>query len=197
MTILDDEKKALRQLVRTARAEFVATLPPSVSHLVFSRPPSTLWDQIANHDIFALYTPMKNEPPTQRYAHFLLEHGKQLALPRFDTRDTAMTFALWDGLEESLEPGPFGQLQPFKLSKMCVPEVYFMPLVAFDTALNRLGQGGGHYDRYFARCQAEKFQSVRIGLAWSVQQVDKIPINEFDVPLDAVITQSQFFSALP
>ena len=193
MNALDDEKNALRTMVRKKRAAFVRKLPQAVSHLVFSRPPGPLWNQISDNEIYALYTPTKNEPPTKGYAQFLVEQGKQIALPRFSSRDAAMTFAIWNGMDETLEAGPFGVPQPQVHAPTCEPQIYFVPLLAFDDALNRLGQGGGHYDRYFGM----RPDGVRIGLGWSVQYVANIPTNAHDVPLDAVITQSQFFVARP
>ena len=64
---------------------------------------------------------------------------------------------------------------------------FSLRLVAFDRSLNRLGQGGGHYDRTF-----EKYpDAIRIGLAWSVQEADNIPVERHDVTLHAIVTESE------
>ena len=59
------------------------------------------------------------------------------------------------------------------------------PLLAFDAALNRLGQGAGHYDRAFAANAG----AWRIGVAWSVQRVETLPADPWDVPLHNIITE--------
>ncbi|WP_016955218.1 5-formyltetrahydrofolate cyclo-ligase [Catenovulum agarivorans] len=66
-------------------------------------------------------------------------------------------------------------------------ELVFLPLVAFDKFANRMGMGGGFYDRTFANNTTTKL----IGLAHDCQQVEKLPIESWDVPLHAIITPSQ------
>ena len=63
-----------------------------------------------------------------------------------------------------------------------------VPLVAFDKNLNRIGYGGGFYDRYIRRI-SKKNKIFKIGLAYSFQQVKKIPINKYDIKLDYIITE--------
>ena len=59
--------------------------------------------------------------------------------------------------------------------------------MAFDKDLNRIGYGGGYYDRYLKKIKKEKL--ISIGLAYSFQKVKKIPINKFDMKLDFIITE--------
>lgn len=70
------------------------------------------------------------------------------------------------------------------------PGVVFLPLTAFDAGGNRLGQGGGYYDRAFAfRNSAEHWRRpLLVGLAYDFQHVEELPANPWDVPLDTVIT---------
>ena len=63
-----------------------------------------------------------------------------------------------------------------------------VPLLAYDANLNRIGYGGGFYDRYIARTKRKK-KIITIGLAYSFQKVKKIPINRHDMKLDFVITE--------
>ena len=66
------------------------------------------------------------------------------------------------------------------------PDIVLTPLLAFDAAMNRLGQGAGHYDRVFERLP----DAWRIGIAWSVQQVEHIVTDPWDMPLHGVITEA-------
>ena len=68
-----------------------------------------------------------------------------------------------------------------------------MPLVGFDQAGNRLGMGGGYYDRSLAhlpRHMTSWQRPLKIGIAYSWQQVDSIPHEKWDIPLDAVVTET-------
>ncbi|WP_111977936.1 5-formyltetrahydrofolate cyclo-ligase [Algibacillus agarilyticus] len=70
----------------------------------------------------------------------------------------------------------------------------FTPLVAFDTAGQRLGMGGGYYDRTFAFTQqANSLKPILVGLAHQCQQVDHLPTEAWDVPLPAIITPEYIF----
>ena len=84
--------------------------------------------------------------------------------------------------------GPFGLLQPPGDAEEVVPDLILTPLVAFDRTLARLGQGAGHYDRAFARFPNAR----RIGVAFSVQQVDRLPTDPWDMPLHAIITEREW-----
>ncbi len=77
-------------------------------------------------------------------------------------------------------------------SKKVYPDIIFIPLVAFDRNLNRLGYGGGFYDRYLEKIRKIK-KTVNIGLAFSHQRVKKIPISKFDKKLDYIITEKEIF----
>ena len=71
-----------------------------------------------------------------------------------------------------------------------VPDLILVPLLGYDGEMNRLGYGGGFYDRYFEK--QDKFKSiVKIGLAFTSQKVKKLPINKFDKKLDKIITEKK------
>jgi 5-formyltetrahydrofolate cyclo-ligase len=65
-----------------------------------------------------------------------------------------------------------------------------VPLVAFDNRLNRLGYGGGFYDRYIEKIEKIK-KVIKIGLAFSFQKISSVPINQFDKKLDFIITEKE------
>lgn len=68
-------------------------------------------------------------------------------------------------------------------------DVVIVPLVAFDANCNRIGMGGGWYDGYFAAHP----NALKIGVAFSTQEVPTIPISPVDVPLDIVVTEKRVF----
>lgn len=179
------EKKTLRRTVRDRRARFLAGLPASVRGIAFRVLPAPVVRRLPPGAVIALYNAVGDEVPTDRIADQLSDLGYRLALPRFRGADAAMDLGAWHP-EEILVPGPYRCLQPGEGAATLAPDAIITPLLAFDAALNRLGQGGGHYDRLFAQYP----DALRIGLAWSVQQVDRVPVQPFDLPLDIVVTEA-------
>ena len=68
------------------------------------------------------------------------------------------------------------------------PNILLVPVVAFDDKMNRVGYGGGYYDRYIKKIK-KKFKIITIGLAYSYQRVNKILTNKHDIRLDFIITE--------
>jgi len=68
------------------------------------------------------------------------------------------------------------------------PDVILIPLVAFDKNLNRLGYGGGYYDRLIEKLSKKK-KILKIGLGLSIQKINKIPVTKYDKKLDHIITE--------
>ncbi len=97
-----------------------------------------------------------------------------------------MDFYSWSYFEP-LKINKFGIPEPFQ-RELIYPDIIFVPLVAFDSKLNRLGYGGGYYDRFIQKLEKKK-KILKIGLAFSFQKVDKIPISKYDKKLDYIITE--------
>lgn len=72
-------------------------------------------------------------------------------------------------------------------------ELILTPLVAFDTKGNRLGMGGGYYDRTLAPIRRDSLSTQLIGLAHTCQQTDRLLCDSWDIPLNGIATPSQFF----
>lgn len=187
-------KSELRQTLRAARKAHVEALPDSIRGLLFHRPPAPLLARIGDEAVIGLYHAGPYEAPAGGYARFFHEAGHTIALPRFATRTAPMTFARHaDPYGESdLEVGPFGMLQPEAAAEMLVPDVLFVPLVGFTPSLQRLGQGGGHYDRWLA----EHPPALAVGLAWDAQACETLPTQPHDKPLHAVVTPTRIYGTL-
>ena len=96
-----------------------------------------------------------------------------------------MEFHKWK-FSDPLKVNKYGIPEP-KIRNIIYPDVLLIPLVAFDKNLNRLGYGGGYYDRLIEKLSKKK-KIIKIGLAFSIQKVDKVPINVYDKKLDYVVT---------
>ena len=87
---------------------------------------------------------------------------------------------------EPLKINMYGVPEPEKI-RLIYPDVILVPLVAFDEKLNRLGYGGGYYDRLIKKLSKKK-NILKIGLALSTQKINNIPIDKYDKKLDYIVT---------
>jgi 5-formyltetrahydrofolate cyclo-ligase len=184
-------KAALRKALRSARREHVAALDPRVKALVFLRPPSPLAALVPEGAVIGLYHAGPEEAPAASYARHFHEAGHPIALPWFEARAAPMQFRRWASphLDELLGPDPYGTLQPLADAEPLVPEFLFVPLVGFTAAGARLGQGGGHYDRWL-----DAHPDVpAVGMAWDCQLVPALPTEAHDRPLTAVVTPTRLY----
>jgi 5-formyltetrahydrofolate cyclo-ligase len=188
-------KSELRRSLRAARKAHVEALPDHIRGLLFHRPPAPLLARIPAEAVIGLYHAGPWEAPAAAYARFFRDAGHSIALPYFADRDAAMIFRHHTDpyAQADLEVGPFGILQPEAAADAIIPDVLFVPLVGFTEAFARLGQGGGHYDRWLA----EHPGTLAIGLAWDVQLCAELPCEPHDMPLDAVITPTRIYSRNP
>ncbi|MEO1047090.1 MAG: 5-formyltetrahydrofolate cyclo-ligase [Pseudomonadota bacterium] len=190
-------KAELRDQMRAARREHVNAQPDSVRGLLFNHPPRPILGSIPQNAVIGLYHATSSEAPAAAYAQFFQENGHTLALPRFASPEAPMRFAVHtDAFAESdLESGPFGLSQPGAAAPSATPDVHLVPVIAFNTHCQRLGQGGGHYDRWLAEHPDVK----TIGLAWDVQLIepaDALPTEPHDIKLDAVVTPTRMYGNL-
>ena len=96
-----------------------------------------------------------------------------------------MNFYKWS-FSEILKVNKYGIPEP-ETKNIVYPDILLVPLVAFDKNLNRLGYGGGYYDRLIKKLSKKK-NIIKIGLAFSIQKIDKVPINVYDQKLDYIVT---------
>lgn len=182
---LDLAKRKLREKLRFRRRHFAQNLDGMARLAAFRAVPEPLTGATGKDVEVAAYAASGGEPDI---LPMLAAYGEadRLSLPHHSARDERMDFRRWRP-GASLIAGPWGTPQPIATADAVIPQVIYCPLVAFDRRGRRLGQGGGHYDRYFAL-----FPNIlRIGVAWSVQEVDAVPTEATDVALDAVLTEQE------
>ena len=103
-------------------------------------------------------------------------------------KDNQMNFYRWSR-NDPLKINKFGIPEPLS-SKVFYPDILLVPLVAYDSSLNRLGYGGGYYDRYIEKLDKIK-KVIKIGLAFSFQKISSIPTNKYDKKLDFIVTEKE------
>ena len=106
-----------------------------------------------------------------------------ISLPKIKKK-SQMDFFEWHK-NDPLFINKFGIPEPIS-KKIKYPDVLLVPVVAFDDHLNRIGYGGGFYDRYIKKIRKKK-KIVTIGFAYTYQKVKKIPTNNYDIKLDFII----------
>lgn len=173
------DKATLRATLRARRRAIVDRAPLPV--------PSPFRALLHPGAIVASYRPVVGEADPAPFEHAALAAGCTLALPHVVDRATPLRF-LGAGDAVALEDGPFGLRNPPAHWDEVAPTIILTPLVGFDRRGNRLGQGAGHYDRAFAAHPAAR----RIGIAWSVQEVARLPADSWDVPLHAIATEREW-----
>ncbi len=111
-----------------------------------------------------------------------------ISLPKI-SKNNRMDFFKWS-FNDPLKINRYGIPETIS-NKKVYPGILLVPLVAFDKHLNRLGYGGGYYDRYISRFQ-NKNSIIKIGIAFSFQKIKNLPTNSLDKKLDLVITEKKF-----
>ena len=108
-----------------------------------------------------------------------------ITLPRIEN-NFQMNFFEWTS-KDPLIINKYGIPEPISYTPK-YPDVILVPLLAFDKNLNRVGYGGGFYDRYIQKIKKKK-KFLLIGLAYSFQRVKRVPTNEHDMKLDFIVTE--------
>jgi 5-formyltetrahydrofolate cyclo-ligase len=137
-------------------------------------------------DIISGFRPIRTEIDPTPLMEVLHAAGHRLCVPVIQGRGLALRFREWHPGTEMIE-GAFGALVP-AAGAWLKPRLLITPLLAFDAEGWRLGYGGGFYDRTLERLRAVR-RTLAVGFAYSAQQVDAVPHEPTDQPLDAVVTE--------
>ncbi|PHR19357.1 MAG: 5-formyltetrahydrofolate cyclo-ligase [Hoeflea sp.] len=137
--------------------------------------------------VIAGYLPIRSEPDLRPMLARFRERGARLCLPVVLDRETIVFRDFVRGAE--IVSTGFGTSGPGADAELLDPDVLMMPLSSFDAEGNRLGYGAGHYDRAIAKLRAKGRTPVLIGTAFAIQEVDRLPAEAHDVPLDMILTE--------
>jgi 5-formyltetrahydrofolate cyclo-ligase len=132
------------------------------------------------------YCPIRTEIDPTPLMNTLHTAGHRLCVPVIQGRGVALKFREWHPCGEMTE-GEFGAFVP-ATGDWLDPHLLIAPLVAFDINGGRLGYGGGFYDRSLQGLR-DRRRTLAVGFAYSAQQVDAVPRDPTDQPLDAIVTE--------
>ena len=129
--------------------------------------------------------PLAGEMDLRPLLRELHARGHRVVLPDTPPRGEILSFRVWTPGSVML-PGRFGTL--WTDGEIAEPDMLFVPLLAFDRAGNRLGYGGGYYDRTLAALEGRQ----GIGFGYAAQEVESVPVGEHDRMLTAIVTEREF-----
>ena len=173
-------------VTRRARlaAEYNASLRRTETGL--ARFAASLIDQFSP-SIVAGYWPMQSEIDVLPLLSELQNKGVRLCLPITGPAGSPLSFHYW-AFGTALDTGRFGIQQPFPDTEQLLPDVICVPLLAFDSKFQRLGYGGGYYDRTLAGLRKKGHRVSAVGLAYEGQKTDSLVVGPYDEPMEAVLT---------
>lgn len=141
----------------------------------------------------AVYLSNDGEMELQFLIKTLWQNQNKLFLPVINATTNNLQFGLYSPTTV-LKKNQYGINEPendFLISPEAL-DIVFMPLVAFDKTGARLGMGKGYYDKTFTFCFQARTKPALIGVAYSCQYCDRLPIESWDVPLDGILTEKEF-----
>lgn len=142
------------------------------------------------YQTFMCYVSYKNEVDTKELIRYLLQDGKQVFLPRITSDKKDIEAIEIKDFDKDLKKGTFGIMEPFCSSRECAGDIdmIIIPGVAYDINKNRLGYGGGYYDRFLSGL---KSSSLKLGLSYDELVYESLPVEEHDIKVDIIITEKR------
>ena len=188
-------RSKIRQQMRSARRDLSGEQQKTDAAKLFARLIKHSKVQDAQHIGISLAS--DGEIDTFEFIEWCWTNNKQVYLPVVHPFSKGHLLFLEYAAETEMVLNRYGIYEP-KLEQLhtCAMkklDLVFTPLVAFDREGNRIGMGGGYYDRMLAPWFKEQTGPYPIGLAHDCQQVEALPIEEWDVPLPEIITPSQHY----
>ena len=188
MTINND-KKILRKRILKLRDELDSKYREDSSQKIFNE--LSKLKEFKNAETVMTFVSFSTEVDTKLFIEKCWSLGKRIITPLAKMKSKELEIYEINNWEQ-LQPGVYDILEPIPDKKRLVDpiEIDFVinPGVAFDINLNRIGYGGGFYDRFYHRLSKN---CIRVAVGFDTQIVDKVPVDEYDVPVDMLITENR------
>ncbi len=145
--------------------------------------------------VFAVYINSYNEVSTKKIIDYFIKNEIKFCYPKIVERNSDLEFILHNKNQEFEKNIFFEKIIEPKNGEKILPDFLLVPLVAFDKNCNRLGMGGGFFDRTLYRFKTQNHKNITIGLAYDFELFnDNIPTENSDESLDFIVSQSNIFS---
>jgi 5-formyltetrahydrofolate cyclo-ligase len=186
---LDAEKKAARVSAASAREAAHDKAKDSASAVLAARGLPVA--RSAQNNVISAFHSFGTEISTFELFDRLVAEGWTTALPVVVAKNAPLLFRQW-APGEALVLGRWDIQIPPETAPEVQPDVLLVPMLAFDRKGYRMGYGGGFYDRTLAKLRALK-KVTAIGVAYAGQEIDMVPRDEHDQPLDWIMTEQETF----
>lgn len=186
---ISDQREQLRRSIRKWRQQLTPEMVTERSGRLVTHLKTFMmnWPGWEDCEVFLCYASFRNEVSLDDYYRFLLSAGKKICFPR--TKNGQMEFYFVEQPQQDLHVGAFGirEPEPFNCFDGTQKAVALVPGVVFDLQRNRLGYGGGYYDRYLG----EHRDITTIGICYEGQLVPKLECAGWDIAMDALVTEKR------
>ena len=178
------EKNIIREQIKKKRKKNYFLVSPE-----FFKPIFKIIKKKIQHNLvyLSIYYPSNFEVDVLQVFKVLKNKKIKTLLPVIETKKK-IEFFEWNFLD-TLNVNSFGMLEPVLKKKPIVPNIMLIPLIAYDSMNYRLGYGKGFYDRFLNKFLKKKKNIITIGIAFSFQKYNKLPVSKFDVKLDYILTE--------
>ncbi len=140
-----------------------------------------------------IYVSFGSEVMTKPIIDDSLNKGKRVFIPVTVPKTKQLIISELKDFEKDLQVGHFGVMEPKEEALRPVDpdiiDLVVVPGVAFDKNGYRIGYGGGYYDRFLPRLSE---RTPKISLAFEMQLIDRVPKDEYDIPVEYILTEKQF-----
>lgn len=196
------DSKALRQQIRQQRHALSDSEREYAAFLLCERIAASRAFQKSKH--IAFYLTNDGEIDLSLLIKHAWQQGKQCYLPVLAEPNTQRLWFIPYTPDTKLKNNRFGIPEPIhsyktRLRKTLSLDLILMPLVAFDQQGNRVGMGGGFYDRTLAFLRQRKYwhKPNLLGVAYEFQKQKKLETNPWDIPLQAIATEKCLYTSKP
>jgi 5-formyltetrahydrofolate cyclo-ligase len=182
------QKNIIRAGIKKARAELSMGTFRSHSQAIINQCIGLEEWQYAK-TVHVYVSGINNEVETLGLIYMMFDSGKSVVVPKCDMK-LRKTVNIQIGSFDDLSLSEYGIMEPEYKAEHEIPpdrfDIVLVPLLAFDRNGGRVGFGGGYYDELLGKCDC-----VKVGFAYSFQEIDIVPVEPHDVPLDIIITEKE------
>ncbi len=146
-----------------------------------------------NINIISSFISINSEIDTYELNNYIIKKNRTLCLPVIIKKNNHLIFKKFTK-KSNLVEGFFKIQEPIASSETLIPDLIFVPCLAFDKLGYRIGYGGGYYDRTFSYLKKIKKKFISVGYAFDDQKVLEVPKDSFDMRLNYVITENSIYS---
>ena len=190
-TKISNKKEELRKILSKNRQAIKKKIKNAFKVKLFNKLIEQL--DLKKINIVASFISIKSEISTDELNKHIIKLNKTLCFPKIERENEELSFlSLNKGEQMSL--GKYNIPEPGNLNTKLSPQLFFVPCLGFDLKGNRIGYGGGYYDKTFAYLKKKNFNFNTVGYAFDKQIVSEIPTDDFDYKLDYVLTEKQLYS---